>query len=73
MSRELRPVRELNNAEAVMGFAAWLTTLENPVIFGSHHECAIAAELVGMFCEANNLKEIRPNYTDALTHPKQPS
>jgi len=60
---------KLSASEALFGFAAWLTSLEMPVTFSSHHEAGTAAQLVGEFCKANNLAEPRDFWHLNLVHP----
>jgi hypothetical protein len=59
----------LSASEAVVGFAAWLTTRAEAVTFGAGYDAAIAAELVKEFCEANKLAEPREGWAQKLTHP----
>lgn len=44
--------QEPGPSAALFAFAAWLTCREQSVIFGSTHDAAPAAELVGRFCES---------------------
>ena len=53
---------KLTAAEALYGFAAWLTGRKEPVTFGAERDAAIAAELVDEFCKAHDLDEPRENY-----------
>ncbi len=41
---------EMSGSEAVYGFAAWLTTREDEVLFSAHSDSAEAADLVDEFC-----------------------
>jgi hypothetical protein len=52
--------------EAVLAFAAWLTT--RPVItkFGGDEECGIIAELVDMFCTFQGWNEITDEGQQAI-------
>jgi hypothetical protein len=59
----------LDGAEAVMGFAAWLTCRDEATIFGSTHDCAPVVQRVKEFCEANNLGMARGDYHTRLVHP----
>lgn len=63
--------RGLNGAEAVYGFAAWLTTRTEAVgPFGASHNAAQAAELCNEFCLANNLHIHRRSiWYRILVHP----
>jgi hypothetical protein len=60
---------KLSASEALFGFMGWLTSLETPVTFSSHHEAGIAAQLVDEFCKANNLAEPREFWHLNLHHP----
>lgn len=62
----------LTASEALYGFAGWLTSREEPVVFSCRHDAAIAAELVDEYCRANELAEPRPWWADRLRYPKQP-
>jgi len=59
----------LSASEALFGFMGWLTSLETPVTFSSHHEAGTAAQLVDEFCKANNLAEPRDFWHLNLHHP----
>jgi hypothetical protein len=50
--------KKLSPAEAIYGFAGWLTTRDKPVIFSSRHDAAIVAQLLDWFCK-NNLDQPR--------------
>jgi len=59
-----------NAREAIFGFCAWLTTLENKVEFSAYSNASIAAHLAEEFCEANELSEIRDDhYPDNFKFP----
>ena len=60
---------KLSASEALFGVMWWLTSLETPVTFSSHHEAGIAAQLVDEFCKANNLAEPREFSHLNLHHP----
>lgn len=60
---------QLSGSEAVYGFAAWLTTKNEPVVISAHKDAAYVCDLVSQFCEINNLDEPRSNWTNNLTHP----
>lgn len=60
---------KLSAAEAVMGFAAWLSTREQVTKFGSSEDCAPLVARVREFCETNDLGEPADDYTDRLKHP----
>lgn len=64
---------KLSASEALFGFAAWLTSLEAPVTFSRYHNAGTAAELVDMFCKANNLTMPRDGWHHQLIHPTQPT
>ena len=61
----------LSASEAIYGFAAWITTRDKEVSAGASHNCAVWAELVGEFCEANGLDSPRDTYTDNLKFPQE--
>lgn len=60
---------KINQHEAVMGFATWLTCRETPVTFGARHDAAVAADLVNTFARANNLPDISERWPKHLIHP----
>lgn len=63
------PRGELSASEALFSFAAWLTYFDNPVTFSRRHNAALAAELVGNFCKANNLSDPRDGWQYLAVHP----
>ena len=50
---------EMNAAEALYGFAAWLTTRDEKVVASSVHDSSIWADLVDRFIKHNNLSPVR--------------
>lgn len=42
-------------SEALYGFTAWLTSLKEEITLGATQNAALAAELVKLWCEANQL------------------
>ena len=50
---------KITASEAVYGFAAWLTTRDEPVTFGSSHDSAGPAELVKQYTEHNGMEPPR--------------
>ena len=60
---------EINAAEAVYGFAAWLTTRNDTVVFGATNDCAIASELVNEFCLHNEFALPRNGYENNFLFP----
>jgi hypothetical protein len=52
----------LNPTEAVMGFASWLTTREEPTIFSSRHNCSPIVELIKKFCTVQKLGNVKDNW-----------
>ena len=62
--------KELNPSEAVYGFAGWLTTREEETRMGANHNCAIVADLVKIFCEANSLLDVSEDWPNNLIHPQ---
>ena len=61
--------KTLSASEAVLGFAAWLTTRDETTKMGAKDDCAPIVGLATRFCETNGLPDIRENWADALTHP----
>lgn len=55
-------------AAALYHFAAWLTCRDQPVTFSAAHDAAAPADLVGRFCEFNEIPE--PNME--ASHYKHP-
>lgn len=55
-------------SEAVYGLLGWLTSRKEAVTLGSQHNAAIAAELAGEFCKANDLAEPRAEWGKNLLH-----
>lgn len=63
--------RNLSPSEALYGFAAWLTTRDEPITIGAKHDASEVAELVVKYCKTNKLKEPRDHRERDLTHPKE--
>ena len=61
--------KELNAAEAVYGFVAWLTTREERTVMSAKDDCAPIAELIKRFCAENNLPEVSDQWPLNLIHP----
>lgn len=59
----------INPVEALLGFMAWLNTMEKGVVFGQNTDPEVSARLVHDFAKANNLDWITKNYPDNITHP----
>jgi hypothetical protein len=62
-------IDKLTAAEAVFGFAAWLTTKDGDTPMGRGHDAAPIADLCKEFVEANNLNEPREDWNHNLIHP----
>lgn len=60
----------LTGSEAIYGFCSWLTTRDKKTIMSSSNDAGIIAELIETFCDENNLRDPRENFTDYLTIPK---
>lgn len=60
---------KITAAEAVFGFASWLTTREEATTMSSHSNSGEAAELVGIFCRENKLGAPRKGWENNLIHP----
>lgn len=56
-------------SEALFAFMGWLTTRHKSVTLSRYHDAAVAAELVGVFCEANGFAEPREGWEKLLVHP----
>jgi hypothetical protein len=63
--------KKLNPAEAVYGFAAYLTTREEPIVMGAAHEAGPAADAVKRFIDTNGLGDVSGNWPNNLKHPKE--
>ncbi len=63
---EAMAVEPVNQASAITAFAAWLTCRKEAVTFGSTHDAAPAAELVGRFCEAQGYGRVSENFPKNL-------
>lgn len=61
----------LNAAEAIFGFAGWLTTRTQETIMGGNADCAVVAGLCKEFMEANKLTPPRDGWQNFLTHPTE--
>jgi hypothetical protein len=60
----------LTAAEALYGFAGWLTCRDVPITLSGHHDASIAAELVAAFCKENGLGNVsREDWHKFLKHP----
>ena len=58
--------------EAVVGFAAWLTSLKAPVTFSECHGAAIGADLAAAYNKSQGFDEIREDFHKRLrSYPKQ--
>lgn len=65
------PSKQLSPSEAVLCFAAWLTTRPEAVTFGETHNASRAAELVQEFNLSQDFAVPRDNFTDyAKAYPK---
>ena len=60
---------KLNPAESLFGFCAWLTTRDKVTTLSSHHDSAPVVELLKLFCEKNNLPDVRDDYVNRFEHP----
>lgn len=63
---------QLSGSEAVFGFVAWLSTQSYVPAIGKHHDCAIWANLIKLFCAENGLDEPREKWEENLIHPEYP-
>lgn len=60
----------LSASEALFGFVAWLSTRDEAVTLGAHHDCAVWPPLIAEFCRVNDLREPRDGWVRNLTHPQ---
>lgn len=63
------PIALLSAAEALYGFAAWLTGRPAPIVLSSDYDAGPLVELVATFCAANGLPAPRPGWIEHLTMP----
>ena len=56
----------LGPAEALYGFAGWLTTLAQPLTVSARHDCAMMAELISHFCKIQGFIDPEPDWSDRL-------
>jgi hypothetical protein len=61
---------ELNGAETLFGFVAWLTTRDEATMLGAKHDCTPVIELIKIFCKENNLTNPRNRWTDFFKMPR---
>ena len=61
---------KLTAAEAVYGFAAYLTSREKSITLSAHNNASPVVDLVVDFLAVNSLGDPRDNYADYLIHPK---
>lgn len=61
---------QVNPADAVFMFAAWLTTRKEKTVISSSNDASPIAKLCEKFCEANDLK-LSKEYPDNLKHPTE--
>jgi len=66
---KLEAISKLSPSEAVFGFAAWLTTRKKPITLSAKHNAAEVAQLVGKFCDTNNLEDPKDHWEKSLKHP----
>lgn len=60
---------KISASEALYGFMGWLTSRDEAVTFSGHHNAAVAADLVALFCEVNDLPEPRRDW--GVVRPKE--
>lgn len=63
----------LTPAEAVYGFAAWLTTRTEQTVMSAADDSASVAALAARFCEANGLGTVTEQWPGALVMPDEPT
>jgi len=49
-------------SEALYGFAAWLTTRDEAITFGSTHDAAVVADVVNQYCKAQGYEDPRDSH-----------
>lgn len=59
----------LTAPEALLGFVGWLTTNGKQYEIGPGEDCAVWAEVIKEFCDANDLGEPRDGWDSLLVHP----
>lgn len=64
--------REMSASEALFGFMAWLTTREEKSgpFSATDMSSGSAADLVGEFCESNDLDEPKGHWEKSLNFPE---
>lgn len=67
----LKEVDKLNASEALYAFGAWLTTRDESITMSGHDDAAPVAEVIGLFCEENNLSDPRPGWEKNISFPEQ--
>jgi len=60
---------ETSASEALYGFCAWLTTQDEETIMSAHHDSAVIADKIKLFCEVNKLSEPKEGWGKKITHP----
>jgi len=68
--REKEIANEMTASEALYGFAGWLTSRDQQVVFSSRDNAALAADLVCEFCSVNKLSVPRNDWTDKIIMPR---
>lgn len=58
--------KTLNPSEAVLGFAAWLTTRDEVTTMSARHDSGVIADLVKEFCSVQGLEDISAAWPDNL-------
>ena len=60
---------KLSASEALIGFIAWITSLEKPMTGSAHHGAGVWTDLVDEFCKAHGLNDLRDGWEDELIYP----
>lgn len=58
----VKTAKRWNNTEILYAFTGWLSTRELPLIFSKRHNNVPIAKIVGEFCLANGLPNVREDY-----------
>lgn len=61
------PTRELNGAEALMGFLTWLSTRATPATFSARHDPQLAYDLFAQFTDVNACGTLGSDWPLCLT------
>jgi hypothetical protein len=60
---------KLSPSEALFAFGGWLSSKEEVITIGATSDCAVLAEKINEFCEANDLEEPRQDWENNIVYP----